>query len=1359
METSDTQEAVMPAGDNTVSSESKVEKQAASTSEIVEHETMEDKLNDTELSQDDPECENISNGNDEQSEEKVAECEQEFKSEVTSVGSGKENIDSGDESLLEKSDFNDSELDSNAINTFENPTDKKHSLDSDQGPSPKATEGGDVERNESHGDDGSGSEQSKEIDVNSSAPSNLDKEDSQPDQEVTNECESNIKTHEKGAVIVNSESTSFAADAVNNEINKNLAGKDGSQTTETSADVSSATTDDSGKTPVDDEKLKKLESIAETENTKSPAMEREVNDSNENSTESNDNASISRPADASDSQEEGEGESSTEKVITERLEEPEGLDTQPTAIGESSQADQLELQSELSETQDDLTASAEMPSEDLASEDSQGSQEASVTNASKDSENVEEGLAPRKRQRKITSKLREMKEAMATETVTPVQTKNKTVRSKTKVVHSPAEVTPKSSPQTRPREESKDLANGWRIRAVQRMTGVSAGKYDIYYYSPDNKKLRSKTEILAMVERTGMELDMEMFEFRLVKLKEKGILDLVDLPETKTKFALPPKTPTGKKNLGGVKKAKSGFLNNKSLFKHTKLSITEGKDQVKVKSGGLFGKKSCATEAVEDKDQQPLQKLVIKMPFGSGFGKSKMSRKETSQICSYFAPTDGEGTESEEAKDLVGDDSGGPQFTAVVEKGKGQLKTGKQSAVTPSPKKRGKKSQDKVSLENSQDADIETTTSELVQTPVSKKRGRKPKVVSGTRPGKEATSSSMADGQDVDQSCTPESHVSQKGGKKPKLSSTPSAPAVLESEMFSELETSVDECAQDSSMASPSHNDSPVSHLPEKKKRGRPKTVTTKTLKPGTMVRLTPKPFVAPSRQEPAVQPVASAPAPLHTTPGKKKRGRPPKSSVTDTKNCGQGLESTGVPVKKMKLDTSTSLFEESSKPSPEDNLSESKEDILSDSKEDNLSKSKEDILSDSKEDNLSKGKEEILSDSKEDNLSKSKEDILSDSKEKILSKCNIDSPEDIGKRNEETNVEKSNQEVKAHEVKNEGKRKVGRPPKKKSLSLLKSTSPIDHSGDIATTEKATTDKTDGPSADQNANISLENKSALAASPKKRGRPKKSLGKSADKDVNSDLSKTPNESLPAERGREQMEEMTWEEYQLGLEQQTQIQQSFQHSVMPRKSLPFEDNENSLVEFLSVQNGINNKEPEEITAEMILSNCNSFNAKSKYFKKYGNLTRPKLRRDEKWIPPRSPFCLVQESLFHDPWKLLVATIFLNKTSGRQAIPTLWKFLNRWPTPELARCADEEEVADLLFPIGLNYTRAKTIIRFSNEFLTKKWTYPIELHGIGKYGNDSYRIFCINEWKQVEPTDHKLNDYHQWLLANAKRLGLS
>ncbi|GCB76452.1 hypothetical protein scyTo_0019890 [Scyliorhinus torazame] len=55
--------------------------------------------------------------------------------------------------------------------------------------------------------------------------------------------------------------------------------------------------------------------------------------------------------------------------------------------------------------------------------------------------------------------------------------------------------------------------------------------------------------------------------------------------------------------------------------------------------------------------------------------------------------------------------------------------------------------------------------------------------------------------------------------------------------------------------------------------------------------------------------------------------------------------------------------------------------------------------------------------------------------------------------------------------------------------------------------------------------------------------------------------------------------------------------------------------------------------------------------SPYFSsKYSASSPPKRKAFAKWIPPRSPFKLVQETLFHDPWKLLIATILLNKTSG-------------------------------------------------------------------------------------------------------------
>ena len=56
-----------------------------------------------------------------------------------------------------------------------------------------------------------------------------------------------------------------------------------------------------------------------------------------------------------------------------------------------------------------------------------------------------------------------------------------------------------------------------------------------------------------------------------------------------------------------------------------------------------------------------------------------------------------------------------------------------------------------------------------------------------------------------------------------------------------------------------------------------------------------------------------------------------------------------------------------------------------------------------------------------------------------------------------------------------------------------------------------------------------------------------------------------------------------------------------------------------------------------------------NDQSKYFIRSGTDVA-KAHRDTSWIPPKSPYGLVQESLYDDPWKLLVATVFLNKTMG-------------------------------------------------------------------------------------------------------------
>ena len=42
----------------------------------------------------------------------------------------------------------------------------------------------------------------------------------------------------------------------------------------------------------------------------------------------------------------------------------------------------------------------------------------------------------------------------------------------------------------------------------------------------------------------------------------------------------------------------------------------------------------------------------------------------------------------------------------------------------------------------------------------------------------------------------------------------------------------------------------------------------------------------------------------------------------------------------------------------------------------------------------------------------------------------------------------------------------------------------------------------------------------------------------------------------------------------------------------------------------------------------------------------------------FVPPSSPYGLVQEQLHREPWKLLVATIFLNRTTGKSSVVLMY-----------------------------------------------------------------------------------------------------
>ncbi|ODH22201.1 hypothetical protein ACO22_05546 [Paracoccidioides brasiliensis] len=188
-----------------------------------------------------------------------------------------------------------------------------------------------------------------------------------------------------------------------------------------------------------------------------------------------------------------------------------------------------------------------------------------------------------------------------------------------------------------------------------------------------------------------------------------------------------------------------------------------------------------------------------------------------------------------------------------------------------------------------------------------------------------------------------------------------------------------------------------------------------------------------------------------------------------------------------------------------------------------------------------------------------------------------------------------------------------------------------------------------------------------------------------------------------------------------------------------------------------------------------------------------------------FPPISAtsFGLIQEKLAHDPFRLLIATIFLNRTRGEVAIPVLYNVFERYPTVSALAEAREEDVVTMIRCLGLQNARARKCINLAKLWIEnppakgkryRKLHYPnkgdgldikpgecvddgdsrvaweiAHIPGLGSYALDSWRIFCrdelrglaidwkgteasgefVPEWKSVVPKDKELRAYVSWM----------
>lgn len=185
-----------------------------------------------------------------------------------------------------------------------------------------------------------------------------------------------------------------------------------------------------------------------------------------------------------------------------------------------------------------------------------------------------------------------------------------------------------------------------------------------------------------------------------------------------------------------------------------------------------------------------------------------------------------------------------------------------------------------------------------------------------------------------------------------------------------------------------------------------------------------------------------------------------------------------------------------------------------------------------------------------------------------------------------------------------------------------------------------------------------------------------------------------------------------------------------------------------------------------------------------------------------------FGLMQERLCHDPFRLLLATIFLNKTPGQRAMPIFFKMMERYPTPEKLAEAEQADITEIIRELGFQNQRARKCIAMAQRWVQdppvkgRRWRKPdypkkgdgknikadeivddedervaweiSHLPGLGPYSHDSWRMFCRDElrglaskyngedavvvpdgqpfepeWKRVLPADKELRAWMTWM----------
>ena len=122
-------------------------------------------------------------------------------------------------------------------------------------------------------------------------------------------------------------------------------------------------------------------------------------------------------------------------------------------------------------------------------------------------------------------------------------------------------------------------------------------------------------------------------------------------------------------------------------------------------------------------------------------------------------------------------------------------------------------------------------------------------------------------------------------------------------------------------------------------------------------------------------------------------------------------------------------------------------------------------------------------------------------------------------------------------------------------------------------------------------------------------------------------------------------------------------------------------------------------------------------------------------------------MVQQQV-RSKWQHMVGVICLNQTYRKQVKEVLPKLFKRYPNPKAYLRGRLKTQENMLKPLGMWSIRAKRLRQMSKEYITWDGIEASDLHGIGKYGSDSYKIFYKNEIPN-DVQDKELKKYIQSL----------